>query len=54
MYQNYSHYCLFEAISVVVLRKYGLSVSLWMVPLCIGIGLVLPKYLAVNTVVECE
>ena len=35
-------------------NKYGLNVSPWMVPLCIGIGFVLPKWSPVNIVVDCE
>ena len=35
-------------------KRYGLSVSPWMVPLCIGLGFVLPKWFPVYIVVDCE
>ena len=35
-------------------KRYGLSVSLCMVPLYIGIGIVFPKCSPVNIVLECE
>ena len=37
-----------------IINKYGLSVSPCIVPLCIGIGFVFPKYSLVNIVLDCE
>ena len=37
-----------------IIKKYGLNVSPCMVPLCMGIGCVLPKYSPMNVVVDCE
>ena len=37
-----------------IINRYGLSVSPCMVPLCIGIGCVLPKYSPMYVVVDCE
>ena len=35
-------------------KRYGLSVSPCMVPLCMGIGFVLPKYYPKKIVLECK
>ena len=37
-----------------IMNKYGLKVSPWIVPLCIGIFFVWQKCSAVNIVFECE
>ena len=37
-----------------MIKMYGLRVSPCIVPLCIGISFVLPKYSPVNMVLECE
>ena len=37
-----------------IMNKYGLTVSPWIVPLCIGIFCVWPKCSPVNIVFECE
>jgi len=35
-------------------NRYGLNVSPWMGPLCIGIGSIFPKCSPVNIVLDCE
>lgn len=35
-------------------NKYGINVSPWMVPFCIGIGFVSPKCSSVIMVLDCE
>jgi hypothetical protein len=37
-----------------IIKRYGLNVSPCMVPLCMGIGCVLPKSSQVHVVVDCE
>ena len=56
MCQMCIHFFLFVAIlssgSKNIRKRYGLSVSPCMVPLCMGIGFVLPKCSPVNMVLE--
>ena len=37
-----------------IIKRYGLSVTPCIVPLCMGIGCVLSKYSLTNVVVDCE